>query len=102
MHPKPKRKSGVYIVSLDNIGNEHGMQNYLYSGWKINSYTNKIKNHNPIYVIERSNLLFIKRKEIFYPAKQMHRHIRNECAGTISYLHISIEERVYIINNEKI
>ena len=64
MHPKPKRKSGVYIVSLDNIGNEHGMQNYLYSGWKINSYTNKIKNHNPIYVIERSNLLFIKRKEI--------------------------------------
>ena len=58
MHPKPKRKSGVYIVSLDNIGNEHGMQNYLYSGWKINSYTNKIKNHNPIYVIERSNLLF--------------------------------------------
>lgn len=41
MHPKPKRKSGVYIVSLDNIGNEHGMQNYLYSGWKINSYTNK-------------------------------------------------------------
>ena len=31
----------------------------------------------------------------------MHWHIRNGCASTISYLHLSIEERLYIINTEK-
>ena len=30
----------------------------------------------------------------------MHWHIRNGCAGTISYLHLSIEERLYIINTK--
>ena len=31
----------------------------------------------------------------------MHWHIRNGCASTISYLHLSIEERLYIINTGK-
>ena len=30
----------------------------------------------------------------------MHWHIRNGCASTISYLHLSIEERLYIINTK--
>ena len=30
----------------------------------------------------------------------MHWHIRNGCVSTISYLHLSIEERLYIINTK--
>lgn len=63
-----------------------------------------IKNHNPVYIIEESKPLFIKRRVIFLSNKaNALAHTKWMCKYHIVFTpKLSIEERLYIINTEKI
>ncbi len=63
-----------------------------------------IKNHNPVYIIEESEPLFIKRRVIFLSNKaNALAHTKWMCKYHIVFTpKLSIEERLYIINTEKI
>ena len=69
-----------------------------------NKWLYQKKNHNPVYIIEESKPLFIKRRVIFLSNKaNALAHTKWMCKYHIVFTpKLSIEEKLYIINIEKI